>query len=88
MAGRGKSTISSNSYTASLKKKGGGLLGASFFFKRGEEDQGSGKKPFPTLIGQLATKISQLRPSIQKAVEGDADISERALREQFEKLLL
>ncbi|KAL2783949.1 hypothetical protein BJX66DRAFT_330305 [Aspergillus keveii] len=49
-AGTGKSTISRTAASL-LRKKG--LLGASFFFKRGEGDRGSAKKLFPTLAAQL-----------------------------------
>ncbi|KAL4872501.1 hypothetical protein BDV12DRAFT_183136 [Aspergillus spectabilis] len=84
-AGTGKSTISRT--VASLLKKNG-LLGASFFFKRGEQDRGSAKKLFPTLITQLVNSIPQLLPCIQKAIQHDPHISEKMLKEQFEKLLL
>jgi pantothenate kinase-related protein Tda10 len=47
MAGTGKSTIS-KTIASHLKKNRS--LGASFFFKRGEEDRGNAKKLFPTLI--------------------------------------
>ncbi|KAJ5951033.1 uncharacterized protein N7479_009446 [Penicillium vulpinum] len=59
------------------------LLGASFFFRRGEEDRGTVKKLFPTL-----TNIPQMLPRVQKAIDDDPNISEKVLREQFEKLLL
>jgi hypothetical protein len=85
MAGTGKSTIS-RTITSHLKGKKS--LGASFFFKRGEEDRGNAKRLFPTLIQQLATSIPQLTHSIQKAIEDDPYISEKALGEQFDKLLL
>lgn len=47
MAGTGKSTISR---TVAGRLKQQNLLGASFFFKRGEEDRGTAKKLFPTLV--------------------------------------
>ncbi|KAJ6003139.1 purine and uridine phosphorylase [Penicillium sp. IBT 35674x] len=84
-AGTGKSTISR---TVASLLRGKGLLGASFFFKRGEEDRASGKKLFPTLVAQLANNIPQLRPFIQEALKGDPRISEKVLNEQFKKLLL
>jgi cytidylate kinase len=46
-AGSGKSIIS-RTVASRLKEKG--LLRASFFFKRGEEDRGNAKKLFPTMI--------------------------------------
>ncbi|KAL2803394.1 putative wd40 protein [Aspergillus granulosus] len=84
-AGTGKSTIS-RTIASLLKEKG--LLGASFFFKRGEEDRSSGKKLFPTLVSQLVNSIPQLRPFIQEAIKDDPQISEKVLGEQFKKLLL
>ncbi|KAM5445021.1 hypothetical protein MferCBS31731_000480 [Microsporum ferrugineum] len=85
MAGTGKSTISQTVARRLKEKK---LLGASFFFKRGEEDRENAKRLFPTLIEQLTKSLPQLIPSIRKAIEDDPNISEKVLREQFEKLLL
>ncbi|KAL4957112.1 hypothetical protein BDW69DRAFT_180996 [Aspergillus filifer] len=85
MAGTGKSTISK---TISRRFKEQKALAASFFFKRGEEERGNAKRLFPTLVKQLAAKVPQLVPSIQETLADDADISERVLREQFERLLL
>ena len=85
MAGTGKSTIS-RTIASHLKKNKS--LGASFFFKRDEEDRGNAKKLFPTLIRQLVDSIPQLTQSIQDAIKGDPYISGKALGEQFNKLLL
>ncbi|KAK2733737.1 hypothetical protein FQN57_001964 [Myotisia sp. PD_48] len=85
MAGTGKSTISRT--VASLLKKRN-LLGASFFFKRGEQDRGNAKRLFPTLVRQLAVEIPELIPNIQKLMEDDPYISEKALGEQFSQLFL
>ncbi|KAF7595218.1 hypothetical protein BBP40_006963 [Aspergillus hancockii] len=85
MAGTGKSTISR---TVASRRKHQQLLGASFFFKRGEEDRGTAKKLFPTLVEQLVLSVPQMVPKVQKAIEEDPKISEKVLREQFEKLLL
>jgi hypothetical protein len=84
MAGTGKSTISR---TISRCFEEQGLLGASFFFKRGEKDRGSAKKFFPTLTRQLMLWSSGLKSSVQKALDNDPDIASKSLREQFEKLL-
>lgn len=84
-AGTGKSTISR---TIASHLKGKKSLGASFFFKRGEEDRGNAKRLFPTLVQQLVSRIPQLIHSTQKAIEDDPYISEKALGEQFDKLLL
>ncbi|KAL3476573.1 quinon protein alcohol dehydrogenase-like superfamily [Aspergillus californicus] len=85
MAGTGKSTIL---ITLSRYLKSKQLLGASFFFKRGEEDRGNAKKLFPTLIQQLALSVPQLASSIRKVIEDNPYIAEKALNEQFDKLLL
>jgi hypothetical protein len=80
--GTGKSTIC-RTFARQLKEKG--LLGASFFFRRGEEDA---TKLFPTLIKQLVTRVPQMIPAFQEAVECDPGIPEKGLREQFNKLFL
>ncbi|ODM21879.1 hypothetical protein SI65_02723 [Aspergillus cristatus] len=85
MAGTGKSTISR---TVAGRLKQQHLLGASFFFKRGEEDRGTAKKLFPTLVEQLVISVPHMLPRVQKAIEDDPNIPEKVLREQFEKLLL
>ena len=75
-AGTGKSTIS-RTVTVTLQKAN--LLGASFFFKRGEGDRGNAMKLFTTVTIQLANSIPQLVPGVQKAIH-DKQIkpSERA----------
>ncbi|KAJ5225471.1 NACHT and WD40 domain protein [Penicillium chermesinum] len=85
MAGTGKSTIA-RTVAYALKEKG--ILGASFFFKRGEGDRGSALRLFPTLARQLALKVPALAPELEKATKADPDVAFKALREQFEKLLL
>ncbi|KAL4891969.1 nucleoside phosphorylase domain-containing protein [Aspergillus ambiguus] len=84
MAGTGKSTIS-RTVAGRLNKQQ--LLGASFFFKRGEEDRGTAKRLFSTLVEQLIISIPQIAPKVRKAIEDDPKISEKVPREQFEKLL-
>lgn len=86
MAGTGKSTIS-RTVARSLKQKG--LLAGNFFFKRGEMDRGSTVKFFPTIARQLSQRgIPELAQGIQNAVHEDPDVSQRSLKDQFEKLLL
>ncbi|KAJ9267667.1 hypothetical protein DTO195F2_1 [Paecilomyces variotii] len=85
MAGTGKSTIS-RTVAGHFNRQN--RLAASFFFKRGEQDRGNAKMLFSTLAKHLGSTIPQLSPSIQRAIESDPDISERGLREQFEKLIL
>ncbi|GFF53087.1 NACHT and WD40 domain protein [Aspergillus udagawae] len=84
-AGTGKSTISR---TVAKTFNEANLLGASFFFKRGEGDRGNTSKFFPTITRQLAKRIPQLIPTIQKAIDDDPDIATKGLKEQFDKILL
>ncbi|EAU29371.1 conserved hypothetical protein [Aspergillus terreus NIH2624] len=85
MAGTGKSTIS-RTVAGRLKRQD--RLAASFFFKRGEQDRGNAKLLFSTIAKQLGSSMPQLSLDIQNAIEDDPDISDRVLREQFEKLIL
>ncbi|KAE8326170.1 hypothetical protein BDV39DRAFT_193890 [Aspergillus sergii] len=85
MAGTGKSTIAR---TVARLFKEDGILGASFFFKRGEGDRGSAANFFSTIVKQLAVHIPQMVPGIQKALEDDPAIPGRSLREQYNKLIL
>lgn len=84
MAGTGKSTIS-RTVAKSFKSKG--LLGATFFFKRGEGDRGSATRLFSTIVTQLMTCVPGLIPNVSKVIEDDPGIAGKALREQFDKLL-
>jgi hypothetical protein len=85
MAGTGKSTLS-RTVAQSFAEKG--QLGGSFFFKRGERDRGSAAMFFTTVAAQLTTKIPGLGPFIGNAIDADPAISKKALKEQFEKLIL
>ncbi|KAL6230102.1 hypothetical protein BDW75DRAFT_249043 [Aspergillus navahoensis] len=85
MAGTGKSTIAR---TVARNFKEDGILGASFFFKRGRGDQGSAIKFLPTIVNQLAIHIPQMITGIQKTLLNDPAISGKSLREQFNKLML
>lgn len=84
MAGTGKSTVS-RTVAKSFKEQG--LLGASFFFKRGEGDRGNAKRFFSTIIRQLISEIPRLAHGVLKAIEDYPDIAGKSLKEQFEKLL-
>lgn len=85
IAGSGKSTIAR---TVSSCARRQGILGASFFFKRGEQDRGNAKLLFSTLAKQLGDTISQLSSSIQHVIGKNPDIAGRGLEEQFQKLIL
>ncbi|KAJ5225761.1 hypothetical protein N7468_006986 [Penicillium chermesinum] len=85
MAGTGKSTIAR---TVARSFKEDGMLGATFFFKRGEGDRGSAEKLFPTIVAQLAVHIPQMIVGIRKAIDDDPAIARKSLQEQFDKLML
>jgi NACHT domain len=85
MAGTGKSAVA-QTVAGSWKNKG--LLGASFFFKRGEGDCGNATKFFSTIAQQLMITTPGLQSAIRKAIEDEPNIRSKSLREQFEKLLL
>ncbi|KAF3922249.1 hypothetical protein ABW20_dc0102384 [Dactylellina cionopaga] len=85
MAGTGKSTIS-RSVARILRDKG--QLGASFFFKRGNAYRGDPSRFFSTLAAELRLFMPQIGPDLSEAVGLDPNIARRALREQFEKLIL
>ncbi|TGO13768.1 hypothetical protein BPAE_0711g00010, partial [Botrytis paeoniae] len=84
MAGTGKSTIS-RTVAQSFEEKN--LLGASFFFKRGEGDRGTASKFFTTIAHQLVVKQPQLVQSLKKAIDLDPNISDKSLAKQFEQLI-
>ncbi|KAJ7186051.1 hypothetical protein C8R46DRAFT_1062298 [Mycena filopes] len=84
-AGAGKSAIAQD---FASRCQEAGILGASFFFKRGSPDRGTWKGLFPTIAYQLATSFSQLEGPIQRAVEKDKLVLGQAMRPQMQKLLL
>ncbi|KAK6363509.1 hypothetical protein TWF730_000940 [Orbilia blumenaviensis] len=83
-AGTGKSTISR---TVSKGLQENGQLGASFFFKRSEEDRSNGALFFTTIASQLAYHFRGIAPEIQAAIKEDPGLPRKALGEQFEKLI-
>ncbi|KAJ5701262.1 hypothetical protein N7488_008810 [Penicillium malachiteum] len=85
MAGTGKSTIAR---TVAESSKEGGQLGASFFFKKGEPGRGNASLFISTIVKQLMAHSQQLTLAVLQAIDKDPDIALKALREQFEKLLL
>ena len=84
MAGTGKSTIA-RTIAQSFADKG--QLGASFFFKKGEGDRGNASKLFTTLAVDLMVHIPGLKSSIRKAIDAEPTIAEKALKDQFVKLI-
>lgn len=83
-AGTGKSTISRTVAWSRCKQ---GDLGASFFFKRGEVDRGNLSKFVSTVARRLAWSTPEVAPFIKSAVNADPVIADKAVREQFEKLI-
>jgi hypothetical protein len=84
-AGTGKSTISR---TLAQKLDDDGLLGASFFFKRGRADRSHAKLLFPTIARQLADLFPGIAHAIAAALDQDSLLCDRYLSTQFESLLL
>ncbi|KIX02675.1 uncharacterized protein Z518_08617 [Rhinocladiella mackenziei CBS 650.93] len=89
MAGTGKSTISRTiaQWLDGQSHLGVVDLGASFFFKRGEGDRGSASRFFSTITRQLVLKIPGLDDLIADVITSDPLIFDKALGEQFDKLL-
>jgi type II secretory pathway predicted ATPase ExeA len=85
MAGTGKSTISRTMAKTFQEKR---ILGASFFFKRGEKDRATAHRFISTITSHLVTKIPQIIPCISNAIESDLNVASRSLKEQFDQLLL
>jgi hypothetical protein len=85
MAGTGKSTISR---TVAQTLADEGCLAASFFFKRGEGERGKASRFFTTITAQLILRIPALASHVKRAIDVEPAISWKAMREQFEKLIL
>lgn len=79
-----KSTIS-RTVAQSFEEKN--LLGASFFFKRGQGDGGTASKFFTTIAHQLVIKQPQMVQSVKKAIDLDPKISDKTLAKQFEIII-
>ena len=85
MAGTGKSTIAR---TVAQSFANNGQLGASFFFKKGEGDRGNATRFFTTIATDLMVRMPEMVPGIRKAIDAVPTIFEKALKDQFEKLIL
>jgi hypothetical protein len=84
MAGTGKSTISR---TIAKAFKDRGILGASFFFQRGEGDRGRVTFFFPTIVAQLIRQLPLLAPYVRDEIEADPIIHTKSIKDQFDKLI-
>ncbi|KAJ5683401.1 Vegetative incompatibility protein HET-E-1 [Penicillium macrosclerotiorum] len=84
-AGTGKSTIS-RTVAQSFSSKGS--LGGSFFFKRGERDRDNPAQLFTSIASQLISRVPLLAADVGASMEADPAIVCKALRLQFEELIL
>ncbi|KAJ6523672.1 hypothetical protein DFH09DRAFT_1047135 [Mycena vulgaris] len=84
-AGAGKSAIM-QSLCRRLQQTG--LLGGSFFFKRGHLTRGSARALFATLAYQLAVYNHHLKPLISRVVEDDPTVVGRHMDIQLHKLIV
>jgi hypothetical protein len=85
MAGTGKSTVAR---TVAAHFSDQNQLGASFLFKRGEGERGTAARFFSTIAAELAVCEPGMVSSIKAAQGEDSSICQKALRDQFEKLIL
>jgi hypothetical protein len=85
MAGTGKSTISRTVSRAFAQQH---RLAASFFFKRGDGDRGTVTKFFTTIAAQLAISVPDIAVHVKNAIDSNPAVVSKAMREQFEKLIL
>ena len=85
MAGTGKSTVSR---TVARWLDNEGLLGGSFFFKKGGADRENAKRLFTTLTKQIMERLPpDLQRPIKKAIKETRDIGSSNPQEQFNELL-
>lgn len=85
MAGTGKSTISR---TIASQSDARGILGAGFFFRRGESDRSDSSLFFSTIAVQLATSRPSPQPHVIAAIHDTDNISSKGIPEQFRNLIL
>ncbi|KAF2834198.1 HET-domain-containing protein [Patellaria atrata CBS 101060] len=85
MAGTGKSTIAR---TLAQSFADQGQLGASFFFKKGEAERASARLFFTTIATHLMGRVPGMKSGMEEAIDADPAISKKALKDQYEKLIL
>lgn len=85
MAGTGKSTIA-RTIARELDERG--ALGASFFFKRGEENRSKAARLFSSIAAQLVHKRPSLAEHVRHVLRINQSITEKAIHEQFKNLIL
>ncbi|KAJ5719713.1 hypothetical protein N7493_007291 [Penicillium malachiteum] len=84
MAGTGKSTVSR---TVARWLDEEGLLGGSFFFKKGGADREDAKRLFTTLIKQILARLPQLQESVKRSINETCGIGSKNPQEQFNELI-
>ncbi|KAJ6569214.1 hypothetical protein B0H19DRAFT_1134888 [Mycena capillaripes] len=84
-AGAGKSAIMQ---TLCQRFRDAGILGGSFFFKRGDAGRGNAKSLFATLAYQLALCIPHLRRPIGESAEKDPSVVGRSMAVQLRQLIV
>ncbi|KAI5363375.1 hypothetical protein J4E82_011668 [Alternaria postmessia] len=85
MAGTGKSTIAR---TVAQSFASRGQLGANFFFKKGERERGNGSRFFTPIATDLVACEPGMLTTIRKTLDEDSTVLYKALKDQFEKLIL
>ena len=85
LAGIGKSTVAR---TVAREMHRRGLLGASFFFSRSEDERKSAKLFFGTIAFQLSQYSQEIALRIGEAVEDDSDASSKQLQDQLRNLII
>ncbi|KAJ6456844.1 hypothetical protein C8R45DRAFT_568131 [Mycena sanguinolenta] len=83
-AGAGKSAVMQ---TLAGRLKDAGVLGGSFFFKRGHAVRGNARTLFATLAYQLALNLPSLRTPISKVVKNDPSIVALSMEVQMRNLI-
>ena len=85
LAGIGKSTVAR---TVAQETHNRGLLGASFFFSRSEDDRKSAKLFFGTVAFQLSQYSQEISLRIGEALEDKPDASSKQLQDQLRDLII
>jgi hypothetical protein len=80
--------IDSISYGGADIFRPGSARGGSFFFKRGEHDRENASLLFTIIVHDLLRQTLSLKPHFYKAVDDDPGIAGRALKEQFDRLII
>ncbi|CAI6037889.1 unnamed protein product [Clonostachys chloroleuca] len=89
MAGTGKSTIARTIAKWLREVEDGSIrLNTGFFFKKSDRDRGHARLFFANIASQLKTLDSDLGSLIASTINADPSIKNKALREQFDKLIM